>query len=300
MVLELDDFRDDKGGSVEKVRQNQADRFKDVGLVDKVVELDTEWRRQRHLLDQWNKLRNTCSKAIGEKKKKKEEEGSGDLPADFQLKDDLAADAIAALTVNQIKSVVGQIASAIESTNKRLVELEEERNESLREVGNWLGKGTIISDNEDNNGIVRTFGDCTTSKKYSHVDLIVMIDGMDGDRGTVVAGGRGYFLKGAAVFLEQALIQLSLQTLLAKGFTPLYTPFFMRKAVMQQVAQLSQFDEELYKVIGKGSEKAEDKEVDEKYLIATSEQPICAFHKDEWLAAQDLPIKYAGLSLIHI
>lgn len=29
----------------------------------------------------------------------------------------------------------------------------------------------------------------------------------------------------------------------------LYTPFFMRKEVMQEVAQLSQFDEELYKVL---------------------------------------------------
>lgn len=36
MVLELDDFRDDMGGNAEKIRKNQADRFKDVGLVDKV------------------------------------------------------------------------------------------------------------------------------------------------------------------------------------------------------------------------------------------------------------------------
>ena len=33
-----------------------------------------------------------------------------------------------------------------------------------------------------------------------------------------------------------------------RGFTPLYTPFFMKKDAMQEVAQLSQFDEELYKV----------------------------------------------------
>ena len=33
-----------------------------------------------------------------------------------------------------------------------------------------------------------------------------------------------------------------------KGYQALYTPFFMRKEVMQQVAQLSQFDEELHKV----------------------------------------------------
>ena len=49
-------------------------------------------------------------------------------------------------------------------------------------------------------------------------------------------------------------------------------------------------------MIGKGSEKAEDSSVDEKYLIATSEQPIAALHRDEWLKPEDLPIKYAGLS----
>jgi seryl-tRNA synthetase len=33
-----------------------------------------------------------------------------------------------------------------------------------------------------------------------------------------------------------------------KDFEVLYTPFFMRKEIMQEVAQLSQFDDELYKV----------------------------------------------------
>lgn len=54
---------------------------------------------------------------------------------------------------------------------------------------------------------------------------------MDGERGAAVSGGRGYYLKGPAVFLEQALVQLSLRILLQKGYTPLYTPFFMRKEV---------------------------------------------------------------------
>ena len=49
-------------------------------------------------------------------------------------------------------------------------------------------------------------------------------------------------------------------------------------------------------VIGKGSEDKDDHTVDEKYLIATSEQPIAAYHRDEWIPIQDLPIKYAGLS----
>ncbi len=63
----------------------------------------------------------------------------------------------------------------------------------------------------------------------------------------------------------------------------------MNRDVMGKTAQLEQFDEELYKVIA-----AED----EKYLIATSEQPISAFHSDEWFdrPAEQLPIKYAGYS----
>lgn len=57
-----------------------------------------------------------------------------------------------------------------------------------------------------------------------------------------------YFYQGPLVFLEQALINYALRILHSKNYTPLYTPFFMRKEVMQEVAQLSQFDEELYKV----------------------------------------------------
>lgn len=62
---------------------------------------------------------------------------------------------------------------------------------------------------------------------------------------------------------------------------------------MQEVAQLAQFDEELYKVIGKGSENKGDNVVEEKYLIATSEQPIAAYHRDEWLPESSLPIRYS-------
>ena len=51
--------------------------------------------------------------------------------------------------------------------------------------------------------------------------------------------------------MQQALIGLATRKLVSNGYIPLYTPFFMRKEVMQEVAQLSQFDEELYKVLVK-------------------------------------------------
>lgn len=75
-----------------------------------------------------------------------------------------------------------------------------------------------------------------------------MIAGVDTKRGSVTAGGRGFYLMGPAVFLERAVTELALSMLHDRGFNPLVTPFFVRKEVMQEVAQLSQFDEELYKV----------------------------------------------------
>lgn len=297
MVLDLDLFRKDKGGDPDKIRENQKLRFKDLNLVETVIEKDGEWRKSVSYRDNLNKLKNRCSKEVGEKMKKKQPPGDEDEPVPDEILTDLenvTGDRLKELTISQIKKVRVLIDKAIVENDAKLVELENTRNIALREVGNHLHPSVPVSDNEDENKVERTYGDCSAKGKYSHVDLIVMIDGMNGDKGAVVSGGRGYFLTGPAVFLEHALIQFALHSLHDKGYTPLYTPFFMRKEVMQEVAQLSQFDEELYKVIGKGGDKGEI--TDEKYLIATSEQPIAAYHRDEWIPEGSLPIKYAGIS----
>jgi len=40
-----------------------------------------------------------------------------------------------------------------------------------------------------------------------------------------------------------------------------------------------------------------DKKKNENYyLIATSEQPISAMYKEEWMEPKDLPVRYAGIS----
>uniref|UniRef100_A0A803W225 serine--tRNA ligase n=1 Tax=Ficedula albicollis TaxID=59894 RepID=A0A803W225_FICAL len=250
MVLDLDLFRADKGGDPAMVRDMQRKRFKDPALVDALVRADGAWRRCRFRADNLNKLKNLCSKTIGDKMKKKESVGTDEsVPESAQNLDELTADVLGSLQVSQIKKVRLLIDEAILECDSERLRLEAERFESLREIGNLLHPSVPISNNE-----------------------------------------------GPLVFLEQALIQYALQSLRARGYTPVYTPFFMRKEVMQEVAQLSQFDEELYKVIGKGSERAEDSSIDEKYLIATSEQPIAALHRDEWLRPEDLPLKYAGLS----
>lgn len=108
MVLDLDLFRIDKGGNPDKIRANQTRRFKDVALVNTVIEKDAGWRQLRHKADNWNKLKNLCSKEIGEKMKKKEPQGDAneEVPADVKSQlENLTSDILKPLTVNQIKKV---------------------------------------------------------------------------------------------------------------------------------------------------------------------------------------------------
>lgn len=107
MVLDLDLFRADKGGNADKIRDNQRKRFKDIGLVDTVVDKDATWRQLRHKADNFNKLKNLCSKVIGEKMKKKEPIGDAGetLPDGVQKLDELSSDLLKPLSVAQIKKV---------------------------------------------------------------------------------------------------------------------------------------------------------------------------------------------------
>lgn len=63
----------------------------------------------------------------------------------------------------------------------------------------WLLNNTYLTYfdtfSQDENAVVRTWGDTEIKKKYSHVDLVHMIDGIDAEAGASVAGGRGYYLK---------------------------------------------------------------------------------------------------------
>jgi seryl-tRNA synthetase len=115
-----------------------------------------------------------------------------------------------------------------------------------------------------------------------------MMDGYEHEVGSMVAGHRGYYLKGFGVYLNQALINYGMQFLYSKGYIPVQTPFFMRKSVMSKVAALAEFNESLYNVSTGGEEDC--------YLIATSEQPCCALHMNSTLNAKQLPIKYVGYS----
>jgi seryl-tRNA synthetase len=168
-------------------------------------------------------------------------------------------------------------------------DLELKRDELLYKIGNIVAPDVPISMDEAENGLIKTHGECKPGTNLKrHDELLYMIGGFEPKVGSEVAGHRGYFLTGPGLWLNQALINYGLRFLHKKNFKHVQTPFFMKKDAMKLVCQLEDFDESLYKV------SAEDEE--EKFLIATSEQPICALHRDEYLNPNSLPIKYAGYS----
>jgi seryl-tRNA synthetase len=246
-----------------QLRASEAARGAKPELVDAVIAADAEWRKVEFEVNQLNKAQNALSKEIGAKKKAKEN----------------ADELIAKVAANK---------KLLAEKDEQLKVLHRAVQVKMRMVGNLVHESVPVSKDEAQNEIVKTWGTCTRDHaKYHHHELLHMIDGYASERGVTVAGHRGYFLKGVGVLLNQALIQYGLSFLVKRQYTPLQPPYFMRKEVMAETAQLEEFDEALYHVTGTG---------EDLYLIATSEQPISAYHRDEVLERAQLPLRYGGLS----
>jgi seryl-tRNA synthetase len=159
----------------------------------------------------------------------------------------------------------------------------------MHAIGNIVHESVPVGADEDAcNKVERMFGDTARRMPLSHIDVMLKLGGMDtGAAVTAMAGGRAYVLKGGLVQLQMAVSAYAMAFLGARGYIPFFPPFFLNKDAMAEVAQLSQFDDELYKVSGEG---------EDKYLTATSEQSIAAYHRGRWYQELKEPIKYAGYS----
>lgn len=311
MVLDIEYFRESDDPDAigpAQLREAQKKRFKDPEIIDKVIAADEAWRQCLFKVECLKQLKTASSKTCGEKMKAKEALGEKTVPdgateglLELAMKKAGASaikEKLKEFTPGQLQSIVAEIKKMTDGIAQETDTHLQEREKWRRLVGNILHPDTPIFKDEEHNKAVRTIGPVGsgTERKYTHPDLIVMIDAVDIERGTMVSGNRGYFMRGPGVALEQALVAYAHEFLMSRDYTFLSPPVFMKKEVMQEVAQLSQFAEELYKVVGKASEVEGDETIDEKFLIATGEQPIAAYHRKEALHPKDLPKWYAGIS----
>uniref|UniRef100_A0ACD6A076 Uncharacterized protein n=1 Tax=Avena sativa TaxID=4498 RepID=A0ACD6A076_AVESA len=281
-------------GDPDAVRESQRSRFASVDIVDEVIDLDELWRTRQFDLDKIRKELNDNSRNTGklkmvmrqvEQKLNANKELQTHIEEKLPDNDDVRNNQ---LKLKELMESTKQIKERLAATEDEVRRIKIMLDTKLMAIGNIVHYSVPISDNEENNVVLRTWGErrMETNLK-NHVDLCRKLDIVAFERGADVAGGRGYFLKGYGVLLNQALINFGLAFLQNRGFDLLHTPFFMRKETMSKCAQLAQFDEELYKVTGDG---------EEKYLIATSEQAMCAYHLGDRVHPDELPIRYAGYS----
>ncbi|KAL4787757.1 hypothetical protein BJX76DRAFT_317517 [Aspergillus varians] len=268
-MLDLADFITERGGDPNKIKESQRRRSAPETAVDEVLSLYEEARRARYEVSQINSQLNALLKEIGKKKKNKED-ASG-----------LIEDKV---TLEGRRKEAEEVALQKEGL----------RDKKIRTIGNYVHDSVPVSNNEDDNSIIRTWSpdDFVAEKPncLSHHEVLTRLDGYDPERGVKIVGHRGYCLTGYGLFLNLALVNYGLEFLWKRGYKPNQPPHFMLREMMAKTAQLEQFDEELYKVT-----ESEDKTTD-KYLIATSEQPLSALHDSEWLQDKELPIRYAGYS----
>ncbi|MEK7148625.1 MAG: serine--tRNA ligase [Patescibacteria group bacterium] len=140
---------------------------------------------------------------------------------------------------------------------------------------------------EDSDNVeVRTWG---TIPKFDftpkdHIELMEKLDLVDFERGTKMAGFRGYVLKNDGMLLNFALWQFVLAKFVAKGFTPILVPSLVKRETMVGTGYLPQGEDDLYKT------------QDGDFLAGTGEVGTMAYYMDEVLRKEDFPMKFIAFS----
>lgn len=233
-----------------------------VKMLDDLINRDREWRQS---LTKLNDLRHkrrqiTVDIAIAKKKGKDASE-----------------------RISEAKNVDVEITKL----EKQVGAFEQQVHDYLMRLPNLLHETVPIGRDEKDNAEVKKWGN---PPKFSfpirdHMDLGTALDIVDVERAGKVAGARFFYLKGAAVLLDIALVNFALDEMFRKGYTPVEPPYVMRRKPYEGVVALGDFEDVLYKI-----------ENEDLYLIATSEHPMAAMYMDEVLMGEDLPVKLAGFS----
>jgi len=118
-----------------------------------------------------------------------------------------------------------------------------------------------------------------------HVELGKILGAIDIDRGAKVSGARFYYLTGIGADLEFALVNMAMDQARDAGFTTMVPPTLVKPRAMEGTGFLGQAADDVYRVEG-----------EDMYLVGTSEVPLAAYHSDEILDGQALPLRYAAFS----
>jgi seryl-tRNA synthetase len=156
----------------------------------------------------------------------------------------------------------------------------------LLTIPNLPSDSTPVGKNEDENVEIKRWGDeylPTHSDMLPHWEIGEKLGIFNFERSTRIAQSRFVTLIGAGAALERALIQFMLDRQIDAGYTEILPPFLVNTASLTASGQLPKFAEESFKC-----------DRDDLWLTPTAEVPITSLHRDEILAAEELPKHYCA------
>jgi seryl-tRNA synthetase len=116
-----------------------------------------------------------------------------------------------------------------------------------------------------------------------HWELTDKLGIVDFNRGAKVSGAGFPFYVGKGATLERALINFFLDQADQRGYKEIMPPIVVNEDSARGTGQIPDKEDLMYIV-----------ERDQLYMIPTAEVPVTNFHRDEQIAEQDLPIRYAA------
>ncbi len=230
--------------------------------VDELLALDARRRELLPRIEGAQAERKTISKQIGEAKQRGEEAGK-----------EMAA--------------VAELKQEIESGKAELEQVDADLQRVATALPNLPDADAPEGMTEEDAVVLREEGERTSFdfEPRDHLEIGSELDLIDMEAGARVSGSRFAYLKGDLVLLELALVRFALDLVREEGHEPVIPPVLVREEALIGTGFLPGDRDQIYEV-----------PKDELFLVGTSEVPLAALHADEILAADQLPIRYAGFS----
>jgi len=162
---------------------------------------------------------------------------------------------------------------------------------------------TPIGKNEEGNIVAGEWGvkPDFKFKPKDHIAIAEDLDLVDFERGTKVAGYRGYYLKGKGTQLVMSLMMYALNKMAEKGYTPFIPPTLVKGFPLFgsgyfKGAEYNPEVDEIYQIATSEKESDGSENKEQKFLVGTAEPSLLAYYSGETLKEEDLPIKICGFS----
>ena len=248
----------------ERVREMLTARHTEAPL-DRLLEVDSAWRKILVEVEELKAHRNVGSKEIG-----------------TLYREGRKAEA------EERKAAMAALGDQIKGLETEARDLEQELCALELTIPNLFDEEVPIGADESANRVLRTWGEPAAFdfEPKAHWDLGPDLGIVDFERAAKVAASRFAVLRGDGAALERALISFMLDLHIRRhGYTEVIPPYLVNSASLQGTGQLPKFADDLFRV--------EDSDL---YMAPTAEVPVTNLHRDETLDEDALPLRYCAFT----